>query len=76
VQDEIDRLEVQQRVFNLIFDDRLIFPPLHHPRRVLDCGFGAGTWAVEVAEQFPNCQVESSSTIPRVVFLLTSHYQR
>ncbi|KAL3712368.1 hypothetical protein TMatcc_001067 [Talaromyces marneffei ATCC 18224] len=55
--DEIDRLELQQQVFNLVFDNRLIFPPIHNPRRVLDCGYGAGNWALEVAERYPHCQV-------------------
>uniref|UniRef100_A0A093V652 Phosphoethanolamine N-methyltransferase 3 n=1 Tax=Talaromyces marneffei PM1 TaxID=1077442 RepID=A0A093V652_TALMA len=54
--DEIDRLELQQQVFNLVFDNRLIFPPIHNPRRVLDCGYGAGNWALEVAERYPHCQ--------------------
>ncbi|KUL83460.1 hypothetical protein ZTR_10930 [Talaromyces verruculosus] len=55
--DEIDRLELQHQVFNLVFDNRLIFPPIRNPRRVLDCGYGAGNWALEVAERYPHCQV-------------------
>ncbi|KAL1976771.1 hypothetical protein VTN31DRAFT_3053 [Thermomyces dupontii] len=55
--EEVDRLEHQQRVFDLVFDTRLIFPPIQEPQRILDCGYGAGAWAVEVAEQFPDCQV-------------------
>lgn len=44
-------------VFNRVFDNRLIFPPLPTPRRILDCGFGAASWAIDVAEQFPTCEV-------------------
>ncbi|KAJ5175960.1 uncharacterized protein N7482_001837 [Penicillium canariense] len=40
-----------------LFDDRLIFPPVHRLRRVLDCGHGAASWAIEVAEQYPNCEL-------------------
>ncbi|KAJ9301648.1 hypothetical protein DTO217A2_7561 [Paecilomyces variotii] len=55
--DEAERLELQHRVFNRVFDDRLIFPPIRRPTRILDCGYGAGAWAVEVAEQYPNCEM-------------------
>ncbi|KLJ05733.1 hypothetical protein EMPG_10823 [Blastomyces silverae] len=55
--DEIERLEIQHQVLSKIFDDRLIFPPVHSPSRVLDCGYGNGGWAVEVAEQHPSCEV-------------------
>ncbi|KAH8691402.1 S-adenosyl-L-methionine-dependent methyltransferase [Talaromyces proteolyticus] len=41
----------------MIFDNRLIFPPINHPRRILDCGCGGGNWAVEVAERYPSTQV-------------------
>lgn len=58
-QEEAERLEHQNRVFNLIFDGRLIFPPLHGLRNVLDCGYGSASWAVEVAESYPNCEVNS-----------------
>ncbi|KAK2759516.1 hypothetical protein FQN54_002995 [Arachnomyces sp. PD_36] len=55
--DEAERLELQQRVFNKVFDDRLIFPPVSQPKKVLDCGYGSGAWAVEVAEEYPGCEV-------------------
>lgn len=40
-----------------MFDNRLIFPPLPALRRVLECGFGSASWAIDVAEQFPSCEV-------------------
>ncbi|OJD18813.1 hypothetical protein AJ78_01220 [Emergomyces pasteurianus Ep9510] len=55
--DEIERLELQHRVLSKVFDNRLVFPPVHSLRRVLDCGYGNGAWAVEVAEQYPACEV-------------------
>lgn len=57
IQGEIERLEAHHRVFNLIFDGRLIFPPITNLRNVLDCGYGAASWAVEVAETYPDCEV-------------------
>lgn len=56
-QEEAERLENQHRVFNLIFDGRLIFPPVQNVRDVLDCGYGTASWAVEVAECYPSCEV-------------------
>ncbi|RHZ64030.1 hypothetical protein CDV55_102456 [Aspergillus turcosus] len=55
--EEAERLDLQHRVFSRIFDSRLIFPPIPRLRRVLDCGYGAGSWAVDVATQYPDCKV-------------------
>ncbi|PWY73582.1 S-adenosyl-L-methionine-dependent methyltransferase [Aspergillus heteromorphus CBS 117.55] len=55
--DEAERLELQHEFFNGVFDSRLIFPPIPNPRQILDCGHGAGSWAVEVAEGYPRCEV-------------------
>jgi hypothetical protein len=63
-QDEAERLELQQRVFNRVFDDRLIFPPVSRPKKVLDCGYGSGAWAVEVAEEYPECEVRTPVKAP------------
>ncbi len=59
--DEIDRLNQQHELFQFVFDNRLIFPPLRNPRRILECGYGTAAWAVEVAEQYPDCEVSISS---------------
>lgn len=45
------------QIFNMMFDNRLIFPPIPRPRRILDLGYGSGSWAIEVAEQYPECEV-------------------
>lgn len=59
-EEEAQRLEDQQQVFQRIFDNRLIFPPIRRLRRVLDCGHGSASWAVDVAEQNPDCEVRCS----------------
>ncbi|KAK0671058.1 S-adenosyl-L-methionine-dependent methyltransferase [Cercophora samala] len=56
-EDEIDRLHYQHQLFNMVFENRLIFPPVPRPRRILECGSGSGAWAIEVAEQYPECEV-------------------
>lgn len=63
VQEEAERLEIQHRVFQRVFDDRLVFPPIPRLRRVLDCGYGSGSWAAETAEQYPNCEVKRPEAI-------------
>ncbi|QMW42098.1 hypothetical protein G4B11_005422 [Aspergillus flavus] len=55
--EEAERLELQHQVFNKVFDNRLIFPPIPRPQKILDCGYGTGSWAIEAAEQHPKCKV-------------------
>ncbi|KAE8400717.1 S-adenosyl-L-methionine-dependent methyltransferase [Aspergillus pseudonomiae] len=56
--EEAERLELQHQVFNKVFDNRLIFPPIPQPQKILDCGYGTGSWAIETAEQHPRCKVD------------------
>ncbi|KAI9054724.1 hypothetical protein LZ554_001875 [Drepanopeziza brunnea f. sp. 'monogermtubi'] len=55
--EEIERLNIFHNVLGRVFDGRIIVPPLSRPRRILDCGYGTGAWACEVAEQHPRCEV-------------------
>ncbi|KAM5429848.1 hypothetical protein McanMca71_004307 [Microsporum canis] len=64
--EEIERLELEQQVFSRVFDDRIIFPPIQQLAKVLDCGYGSGAWAVEVAEQYPNCEVIGIDVSPHM----------
>lgn len=59
---EAERLENQHRVFSLMFDQRLIFASMIRVRNVLDCGYGTASWAIEVAEAYPDCEVRSSAS--------------
>lgn len=57
-QEEAQRLQLFHHVFHILFDRRLIFPgPIPNPRRILDCGFGSASWAIEVADSYPRCEV-------------------
>ncbi|KAJ2898899.1 UMTA methyltransferase [Zalerion maritima] len=60
-EDEVWRLQMLDRVFNLVFDNRLIFPPIHRLRRILECGYGAGGWAIATAQAHPTCEVSNLS---------------
>ncbi|CAG7564123.1 unnamed protein product [Fusarium equiseti] len=66
-QDEISRLELMHGVLSGLFDERLIFPPIRSPKRVLDCGCGTGDWAMEVATQYPDSEVLGIDVSPHMI---------
>ncbi|KAI0815775.1 S-adenosyl-L-methionine-dependent methyltransferase [Xylaria sp. FL0064] len=63
-EDETLRLRIQHGALTMMFDNRFIFPPIDSPRRVLDCGFGTGEWALQVAWQYPRCEVRGIDVTP------------
>jgi hypothetical protein len=75
-QDEIDRLQYMHGIFNMMFDNRLIFPPVPRPRRILECGSGSGAWAMEVAEQYPECEVGEITPVGVALVLLVRARRR
>ncbi|KAL3466323.1 S-adenosyl-L-methionine-dependent methyltransferase [Aspergillus heterothallicus] len=65
-EDEAERLDLQHRMLSTVFDGRLVFPPIRRLRKVLDCGYGAGSWAIDVAEQNPDCEVIGVDIYPHM----------
>ncbi|KAI1095970.1 S-adenosyl-L-methionine-dependent methyltransferase [Rostrohypoxylon terebratum] len=63
-EDETIRLRIQHDVLTKVFDGRSIFPPMGPLRRVLDCGFGTGLWAFQVAWENPRCEVNGIDVSP------------
>ncbi|KAG8627334.1 hypothetical protein KVT40_004817 [Elsinoe batatas] len=59
---EADRLDfnapsdLQHHMFNLTYNT-LHLAPLENPKNALDIGTGTGIWAVDFADQYPECQV-------------------
>ncbi|CAG8510397.1 646_t:CDS:2 [Ambispora leptoticha] len=56
----IPRLEVQHYLMRYLYQGNFSSPrgALNaEGSRILDLGCGAGTWAIEVAKEFPNCEV-------------------
>lgn len=49
-----------------VFDNRLIFPPVSRLKMILECGFGAGDWSVDVAEQYPNAEVRIQALLLQI----------
>lgn len=54
------------QVVMMLFEGRLILPEEKIPniRRVLDCGTGTASWAVDVARQYPRCEVREAFRLP------------
>ncbi|KIW06128.1 uncharacterized protein PV09_03293 [Verruconis gallopava] len=55
--EEEARLDNQHKLFFYVFSSRHFEPDIGSPRRILDCGYGLGTWAVQMAEDYPDAQV-------------------
>ncbi|KAH6702531.1 hypothetical protein VD0002_g7035 [Verticillium dahliae] len=65
-EDEVDRLHILHWVLLQALDNRLLPSQLSRPRRVLECGFGAGDWAIDVAKAYPNCEVVAVDICPHM----------
>ena len=63
-QREFDRLDLQHHLLSKTYGNRLHFAPLHNPRNCLDVGTGTGIWAVEFADEYPECQVVGTDLSP------------
>lgn len=62
---EMDRLELQHRIWSAMFNKRLFLAPLPaRPEQVLDVGCGTGAWAIEFADAFPDTQVIGTDLSP------------
>jgi SAM-dependent methyltransferase len=55
---------MQHAIFKALFNQRNWFAPLKRPKRVLDIGCGTGKWCIEMAKEFPRCQVEGIDLSP------------
>ncbi|RFU77380.1 methyltransferase [Trichoderma arundinaceum] len=65
--EEIARLGEMHAMLSTVFDNRLIFPPISKPEKILECGFGAADWAVDVAEQYPDAVVVGLDISPHMI---------
>jgi len=57
MQAEEERLVEWHDILDVVFGQNLFLAPVSNPRSALDCGFGAGSWAIEVSEQISHCEV-------------------
>ncbi|KAK7425180.1 hypothetical protein QQX98_000095 [Neonectria punicea] len=62
---ENERLDIQHHLFTLTFDGKLHAAPLTQPlHRVLDAGTGTGIWAIDCADEHPECGVTGVDLSP------------
>ncbi|KAF2102812.1 S-adenosyl-L-methionine-dependent methyltransferase [Rhizodiscina lignyota] len=62
---EIDRLELQHRIWDIMLGGRLNLAPLSRDiTHAIDIGCGTGAWAIEFADANPNCDVIGADLSP------------
>ncbi|KAM5359177.1 hypothetical protein ACJZ2D_014675 [Fusarium nematophilum] len=62
---ENERQDIQHHLFALTFEGRLHAAPLTQPlRRALDAGCGTGIWAIDFADEHPECEVTGIDLSP------------
>lgn len=73
-QEEEERQVSQHLLFQELFDDKLFFPPIASPKKVLECGYGRGSWAVSMAQTYENCKV--SNKYSRWAYLYQTRFEK
>ncbi|ORY00663.1 S-adenosyl-L-methionine-dependent methyltransferase [Clohesyomyces aquaticus] len=64
---EEERLESQHALFLRLCGNRLFFPNIESPRKILDCGYGRGEWAVAMAEEYEDSEVTGVDIYPVLI---------
>jgi SAM-dependent methyltransferase len=76
---EMDRLEVQHRIWDIMLSGRLTLAPISpHLSHAIDLGCGTGAWAIEFADAHPDCDVigldlspiQPSAVPPNLTFIV------
>lgn len=62
---EQDRMDLFHHISTLVLGGKLFRAPLtKDPQKVLDFGTGTGIWAMDFADEFPNCEVIGTDLSP------------
>lgn len=75
-QREADRLDLQHHILRMTYGNRLYFAPVKDPRRCIDIGTGTGIWAVDFADDHPECEVTGIDLSPGQPTLSVPHAMR
>lgn len=68
-QREGERLDLLHYIIKYALEhDNILVPLRDRPKRILECGFGTGVWAREVAQEYPDCAVSPSPNTRRVSY--------
>ncbi|KAJ5093838.1 hypothetical protein N7456_009699 [Penicillium angulare] len=61
---ELERLNMQHRMFKLMMNNKIYHVPLVKPDQILDIGTGTGIWPMEMAKLFPNATITGTDLSP------------
>lgn len=61
---ELNRMDIEHQNQRVQLDGRLHLCPLQDPQEILDIGTGTGIWAIDMADQYPGCQVVGTDLSP------------
>ncbi|KAK4635790.1 Methyltransferase pytC [Fulvia fulva] len=63
-EEELNRMDIEHHNQKLQLDGKLHLCPLHDPKEVLDLGTGTGIWCIDMADEYPDCQVLGTDLSP------------
>ncbi|KAI9707946.1 MAG: hypothetical protein M1820_004365 [Bogoriella megaspora] len=55
---------IAHHLYLVTLDNELHLAPLENPKRILDIGTGIGTWAMDMAEKFPEAEILGTDLSP------------
>ena len=61
---ELNRMDIEHHNQWLQLDGKLHLCPLENPKEILDIGCGTGIWALDMADEYPACQVIGTDLSP------------
>lgn len=50
---------MQHALLHQLFGEKYFFPRIENPMSILECGYGGGDWAVQIAEEYEDCEVSA-----------------
>lgn len=63
-EEELNRMDIEHHNQRLQLDGRLHLCPLDDPKEILDIGTGSGIWCMDMADEYPDCQVLGTDLSP------------
>ncbi|KAF2455185.1 S-adenosyl-L-methionine-dependent methyltransferase [Lineolata rhizophorae] len=63
-EEEEERLILQNQIMHYLFEEKLYFPDIPYPDKVLECGYGRASWAVQMAQTYEDCEITAIDIYP------------